>query len=140
MYTFLNQKYGLRSLTITWASSIIAAIKAFAPHDFETMQFGKILRGRLSEYHRNNSMVIREWLNCCLKQTLEEKYRPLHKTESYIVNQFNRILSGIQPVEPWILKKVLGKLEVMAIYNGKHPYMMLHQNMIERLLIFKTNS
>lgn len=59
MYTFLNQKYGLRSLTITWASSLINGIRKYSKLDFEILQFGKILRGKISEYHRFTSEQIK---------------------------------------------------------------------------------
>jgi hypothetical protein len=45
MYTYLNQRYGLRSLTISWASTIINGIRQFSKADFDVHQFGKILRG-----------------------------------------------------------------------------------------------
>ena len=37
MYTFLNQRYGLRSLTITWAASLINGIRTYSKHDFEVL-------------------------------------------------------------------------------------------------------
>ena len=45
MYTYLNQRYGLRSLTISWASTIINGIRQFSKADFDVHQFDKILRG-----------------------------------------------------------------------------------------------
>ena len=44
MYTYLNQKYGLKNLTIEWASSIINAIKMYSNEDCDINLFGKILR------------------------------------------------------------------------------------------------
>ncbi len=31
MYTYLNQKYGLKSLTIEWAMGIVSGIKKYSP-------------------------------------------------------------------------------------------------------------
>ena len=52
MYTFLNQKYGLKNLIIEWASSIIYAIKTYSNEDAEVYLFGKILRNELDEESR----------------------------------------------------------------------------------------
>ena len=43
MYTFLNQKYGLRSLIIEWVAAIITGIKNYSAEDNDVAVFGKIL-------------------------------------------------------------------------------------------------
>ena len=52
MYTYLNQKYGLKNLTIEWASSIINAIKMYSNEDCDINLFGKILRNEQEEDSR----------------------------------------------------------------------------------------
>ena len=52
MYTYLNQKYGLKNLIIEWASSIINAIKIYSSKDNEINLFGKILRNEQEEDSR----------------------------------------------------------------------------------------
>lgn len=42
MYTFLNQKYGLKSLIIEWATSLINGIKIYSQEDSEIALFGKV--------------------------------------------------------------------------------------------------
>ena len=44
MYTFLNQKYGLKAMTVEWAMSIVNGIKKYGQDDAEVATFGKILR------------------------------------------------------------------------------------------------
>jgi hypothetical protein len=44
MYTYLNQKYGLKPMTVEWAMSIVNGIKKYGPEDTEVTAFGKILR------------------------------------------------------------------------------------------------
>lgn len=44
MYTYLNQKYGLRSLIIEYASAIIRAANKFADTDTDVKVFVRILR------------------------------------------------------------------------------------------------
>merc|ERR1712166_483332 len=52
LYTFLYQKYGLRSLMIDWASAIIKGIKVYQADDIWGGAFGKILRNELNEDFR----------------------------------------------------------------------------------------
>ena len=52
MYTYLNQKYGLKSLIIEWAASIITGIKNYAKDDHHVNLFGKILRNECDEEFR----------------------------------------------------------------------------------------
>jgi hypothetical protein len=59
MYTFLNQKYGLKvnykineNLIIEWASSIINGIKMYSAEDNDICVFGKILRNECEEEFR----------------------------------------------------------------------------------------
>jgi len=47
MYTYLNQKYGLKSLIVEWASSIINGIKMYSSEDSEVCLFGKVIRNLL---------------------------------------------------------------------------------------------
>lgn len=44
MYTFLNQKYGLKPITVEWAMSIVNGIKKYGQDDAEVAAFGKMLR------------------------------------------------------------------------------------------------
>lgn len=52
MYTYLNQKYGLKNLIIEWASAIITGIKKFSHEDNDIAVFGKILRNECDEEFR----------------------------------------------------------------------------------------
>lgn len=44
MYTYLNQRYGLKSLTIEWAMAIVSGIKKYSIKEPEVAVFGKVLR------------------------------------------------------------------------------------------------
>ncbi len=52
MYTYLNQKYGLKSLIIEWATAIINGIKKFSKIDNDVCVFGRILRNECDEEFR----------------------------------------------------------------------------------------
>lgn len=49
MYTYLNQKYGLKSMAIEWAMSIVNGIKKYGLEDPQVAAFGKILRNQLEQ-------------------------------------------------------------------------------------------
>jgi len=49
MYTYLNQKYGLKNMVIEWATNIINGIRTFSKEDTEISLFGKILQNELEE-------------------------------------------------------------------------------------------
>jgi len=60
LFTFLNQKYGLKvstpstqNLTIEWASSIVSGIQAHSNDDNDVAVFGKILRNECDEEFRH---------------------------------------------------------------------------------------
>ena len=52
MYTYLNQKYGLKSLIIEWASTIIHSIKVYLRDDHQVTLFAKILKNECDEEFR----------------------------------------------------------------------------------------
>lgn len=47
MYTYLNQKYGLKSLTIEWAMGIVSGIRRYGAKEPEVAVFGKVLRNEI---------------------------------------------------------------------------------------------
>merc|ERR1719460_1758580 len=49
LYTYLNQKYGLKSLIIEWASAVMAAVKKYSEQDNDVAVFGRILRNEIDE-------------------------------------------------------------------------------------------
>jgi hypothetical protein len=52
MYTYLNQRYGLKTLIIEWAAAIINGIKMYQKDDHDIALFGKILRNECDEEFR----------------------------------------------------------------------------------------
>jgi hypothetical protein len=106
MYTYLNQKYGLKNLIIEWATSIINAIRMFSPEDAEICMFGKILRNEIEEDCRliinKLKITVPEILNCLLKS----KY-PL-KSNGDIKDLTYTKLNGLLLEEEW--KKIISYL------------------------------
>jgi hypothetical protein len=52
MYTYLNQRYGLKNLIIEWAAAIINGIKTYLKEDHDVGLFGKILKNECDEEFR----------------------------------------------------------------------------------------
>ena len=45
MYTYLNQKYGLKPLIVEWAAAIINGVKTYIKEEHEVALFAKIFKG-----------------------------------------------------------------------------------------------
>jgi hypothetical protein len=67
MYTYLNQRYGLKNLIIEWAAAIIYGLKKYAKDDHEVALFGKILRNECDEEFRFIQAHVKETLNALVK-------------------------------------------------------------------------
>ena len=52
MYTYLNQKYGLRVLIVEWLQAILNAINKYKREDHEVALFAKILKNECDEEFR----------------------------------------------------------------------------------------
>lgn len=59
MYNYLNQKYGLKTLIVEWASTIITGIKCYLHDDHEVKLFAKILKNECDEEFRFVQMHVR---------------------------------------------------------------------------------
>jgi hypothetical protein len=78
---------------------------------------------------------LKEHVAFFLKQSLEEKYHPLHKTEAWIVDTEQKIHKGKLSVEPWLYKKVLQKLQISTQNLGDSGY--LDASHLEELILEK---
>ena len=74
MYTYLNQKYGLKTLIIEWASTLITGIKTYLRDDHEITLFAKILKNECDEEFRFVQAHVKESLSNMLRQVLREKH------------------------------------------------------------------
>jgi hypothetical protein len=61
MYTYLNQRYGLKQLIIEWAGAIIGGIKRYSKEkDADVCLFGKVLRNEVDEDFRFVQAALRD--------------------------------------------------------------------------------
>ena len=73
MYTYLNQKYGLKNLIIEWAAAIINGIKSYLKEDHDIALFGKILKNECDEEFRFIQMHVKDTLMSLLRVLLKDK-------------------------------------------------------------------
>ena len=118
MYTYLNQKYGLKNLTIEWASSIINAIKMYSSEDCDINLFGKILRNEQEE----DSRLVIENLKNNVSELLEFYLR--NKNPFKRKNDIKKLLKskkeGILIEEEW-------KGIINYIYNEEDAEIMINK-------------
>ena len=99
MYYYLNQKYGLKTLIIEWASSIISGIKMYSQDDSEVCLFGKILRNELEEDSRFIFQKLKTTIYDLLTYFLKAK-NPL-KANVEIKEILNSKINGNISQEEW---------------------------------------
>lgn len=120
LYTYLNQKYGLKNLILDWASSIIAAVKKYSIEDNYVCVFGKILRNEIDEEFRFVQKQLTETVGELLKVYLKGKY-PL-KLDADINAMLQDRMNGQINEEEWvdIIKYMYNKEDsVNVIVNVK---------------------
>jgi hypothetical protein len=100
MYTFLNQKYGLKNLIIEHATALLRAVNKYSSSSSDVALFGKILRNEIDEEFR--------FVQAQLKQTVVELLRvylkgthPL-KTDKALSELVARKTRGFVVKEEWI--------------------------------------
>lgn len=92
MYTYLNQKYGLKNIIIEWAAAIINGIKAYLKDDHDVTLFGKILKNECDEEFRFIQAHVKDTLGSLLKVLIKERY-PM-KAENDIAKMHEQVISG----------------------------------------------
>ena len=106
MYTYLNQRYGLKNLIIEWAAAIIAGIKKYSKDDHEVALFGKILRNECDEEFRFIQQTVKETVFALLKSVIRERYPT--KSEDTIQRLHEQTVGD--QVERWQWLKIIEKM------------------------------
>lgn len=81
MYTYLNQKYGLKNLIIEWAAAIINGIKTYLREDHDVTLFGKILKNECDEEFRFIQAHVKDTLSSLLRVLLKERHGFKNETD-----------------------------------------------------------
>jgi Ca2+-binding EF-hand superfamily protein len=99
LYTHLNQKYGLKSLIIEWASAVMAAVKKFSDEDNDVAVFGRILRNEIDEEFRIVQKQLKDTVAELLRVYLKGKH-PL-KSEDEVSKLLNKRVKSYVFEEEW---------------------------------------
>lgn len=108
LYTYLNNKYGLKTLIVEWAVGIINAIKMFKDEDHDVYLFAKILKNRCEEDFVESQQQVRDTINAIMKLWAREKYvyKPDHqidlmmpelKNANYSLDFYVKVLEKLYP-------------------------------------------
>ena len=108
MYTYLNQRYGLKNLIIEWAAAIITGIKQFQKEDHDVALFGKILRSECDEEFRFIQQTVKETVIALLRALFREKFP--QKTENTLIGMVDTVLSGKGFIDHWQWKRIIEKM------------------------------
>ncbi|CAK88677.1 unnamed protein product (macronuclear) [Paramecium tetraurelia] len=134
MYTFLNQKYGLKSLIIEWATSIVNALKKYSAEDNDVAVFGKILRNECDEEFRFVQTQVKNTMQELLKMYLRGKFPLKHQAE--IKEMLNQRINGQLYEEEAvdIIKYMYNQEDSELLLNKlKQYYIVPHKNPDRRL-------
>ena len=74
MYSYLNQKYGLKSLITDWVGAVAKALERFEAEDPDVLLFGKILHHQIEENYRKVFQEVRKTSLQLLKIHLKNKF------------------------------------------------------------------
>lgn len=100
LYTYLNQKYGLKNIILDYASSIVQGIKRYSTEDNDVAVFGKILRNEIDEEFRFVQKQLKDTVAELLKVFLRGKYTK--KMDSEIQAMLQQRMSGDILEEEWV--------------------------------------
>ena len=106
MYTYLNQKYGLKPLIVELAAAIINGVKTYIKEEHEVALFAKILKNECDEDFRFIQVHVKDTLSNLVKVMLKDKY-PL-KSEKDIQKMLDTVEKG--RIEDWMWLKILEKM------------------------------
>eukprot|EP00761_Pharyngomonas_kirbyi_P009681 gb/GECH01009699.1/.p1 GENE.gb/GECH01009699.1/~~gb/GECH01009699.1/.p1 ORF type:complete len:965 (+),score=295.88 gb/GECH01009699.1/:1-2895(+) len=127
LFTYLNQKYGLRSIILDWAYAIIDGIKKFSPEDNDVCVFGKILKHDIDEEFRH--------VQNQLKETVSELYRAYlrGKHPNMISYKMDELLqkkkNGVMREDEWVdvVRYMYNKEDSMTILSKVRQHCFEHQ-------------
>ena len=106
MYTYLNQKYGLKSLIVEWAASIINAVKTYIKEEHDVALFAKILKNECDEDFRFIQTHVKETLVSLVKVMLKDKHS--QKPEGDIQRMLDNVIKG--KIDDWMWNKIIDRM------------------------------
>ncbi|KAG2393869.1 hypothetical protein C9374_003633 [Naegleria lovaniensis] len=129
LYTFLNQKYGLKTLIFEWATAINFGVKRFSREDNEVKVFGKILKNEIDEEFRYVQKQLKDTTAELLKVFLRGKYSKKvdHEIHQIIQNRLNGDLNEDEWVD--IIKYMYNKEDSLTVIIRVNDAILEHQKL-----------
>jgi hypothetical protein len=112
MYTYLNQKYGLKALILEASAAILNGLKTFASSDTEVALFAKVLKNECEEEFRLVLPKIRESLREATKDAWMRKHK--HGTEGDVALLLEELNEGKTLMDEWLWTDVVEKMYAPA--------------------------
>lgn len=106
MFTYLNQKYGLKNLIVEWATAIVNGVLLHHKEDHDIALFGKILKNQCDEEFRFIQMHVKDTLYNLLKVLLKDRFP--FKRENELTKELEQIQNGF--IEEWMWTKIIEKM------------------------------
>jgi len=117
MYTYLNHKYGLRTLIVEHATSIVKAMHMYSEKDNDVDVFKQIYENRIDEEFRFVQQRLKETVQELLRVYLKGKYP--RKTDDAINELLDLRLNGYVYAEEWedIVKYMYNKEDSQTLMS-----------------------
>ena len=118
MYTYLNQKYGLKNLIVEWAAALINAVKTYIREEHDAALFAKILKNECDEEFRFIQQHVKETLLNLVKVMLKDKF-PL-KSETHIQTLLDNVQNGRIDETMWtkIIEKMYEEQDALVLLEN----------------------
>ncbi|EPY25923.1 hypothetical protein STCU_06409 [Strigomonas culicis] len=98
MYTYFNQRFGLKDLTVEWATAVMEGVKRYAPEDNDIAVFGRILRNEVDEEFRFVQCKVRETIRELLRAFLDRQ-NPLKSSQDVAALVEKAVQGGLREAE-----------------------------------------
>jgi hypothetical protein len=92
LYTFLNQKFGVKNIIVETTSSIINSTKKYLSEDNDVLIFSKILKNEIDEEFRFVQKQLKDTVGELLKINLKTKFS--NKNDPEIIQMFKQKLTS----------------------------------------------
>jgi hypothetical protein len=99
LYTYLNQKYGLKSLIGEWSVLLLKSIEKFEEQDAEVQLFSKILSHKIDEEFRFTFEKLKENMRQILKAKIQQ--RNPYMREVLLNSTLKEKMNGVLDEDEW---------------------------------------
>lgn len=118
LYTYMNQKYGLKSLVIDWVMTVVNSIQVYSKEgkfqginlcldpDPDVLVFGRILKNECEEGFDKFQHYTREIIDNIVKELIQENFKG--HTVRQVEEKHNSIING--KLDTYLWKNILERL------------------------------